>query len=59
MTTSEARKRQEENALTHRHNWTINLSKVGPDMVFCNCGAKFTPENQQFTYMGTVPRKFL
>jgi hypothetical protein len=58
MTTSEARKRHEEN-FVHRHNWTISLSKVGPDMVFCNCGSKFTPDNQQFTYMGTVPRKFL
>ena len=42
----------------HKHEWYINLSKVGPDMVFCICGDKFTPDNQQFRYLGQVPRKF-
>lgn len=44
--------------IDHKHNWTINLSKVGPDMVFCTCGAKFTPDNQQVPYFGVIPKKY-
>lgn len=42
----------------HKHSWSIHLSSVGPDVVFCSCGAKFKPENQQIPYLGNIPKKY-